>query len=91
MWESLSDVTCCRSLVVVYESSCVLQIGFSAESTGSDGGPVGVDASKLMQGSLCHDVMKSGARKFVIIICQLYIICHKWLLLHYSAFQEDVK
>lgn len=64
MWESLSDATCCRSLVVVYESSCVLQIGFAAESSPGDGDAVSVDANKLMQGSVYQGVMKSGARKF---------------------------
>lgn len=74
MWESLSDVTCCRSLVSVYESSCVLQIGFAAESSPGDGEAVSVDANKLMQGSLYQGVMKSGARKFVTINCLPCII-----------------
>lgn len=65
MWESLSDVTCCRSLVVVYDSSCILQIGFAAESLKGDANAASVDAGKLMQGSLCQGVMKSGARKYL--------------------------
>lgn len=65
IWESLSDVTCCRSLVVVYNSSCILQIGFAAESSKSNGKAASVDAVKLMQGSICQGVMKSGARKYL--------------------------
>jgi len=64
VWESLSDATCCRSLVVVYERSCVLQIGFAADSSSGNGEAVSVDANKLMQGSVYQGVMKSGARKF---------------------------
>ncbi|XP_027360783.1 protein COFACTOR ASSEMBLY OF COMPLEX C SUBUNIT B CCB4, chloroplastic isoform X2 [Abrus precatorius] len=64
-WESLSDVTCCRSLVIVYESSCVLQIGYAAESSPGDGDAVSVDVDKLMQGSLYKDVMKSGAQSYL--------------------------
>jgi hypothetical protein len=29
-WESLSGVTCCRSLVVIYDYCCILQIGLAA-------------------------------------------------------------
>lgn len=60
------DATCCRSLVIVYESSCVLQIGYAAESSLGDGEAVSVDANKLVQGSVYQGVMKSGARKFLI-------------------------
>lgn len=74
MWESLSDATCCRSLVVVYESSCVLQIGFAADSSPGDGEAVSVDVNKLMQGSVYQGVMKSGARKFRTI-CVIYHNC----------------
>lgn len=63
MWESLSDVTCCRTLIVVYDGHCILQIGFAAKSSIGDGEPVAVDAIKLTQGSLYQNVIKSGARK----------------------------
>lgn len=63
VWESISVVTCCRSLVIVYDSRCVLQIGFAAASSSSEGEAVVVDASKLMQGSLYQGVLKSGSRK----------------------------
>ena len=76
MWESLSDVTCCRSLVIVYEGSSILQIGVAAESSPGNGEAVGVEANKLMQGSLYQGVMKSGARKFVTINCQPCFIYH---------------
>ncbi|KAK7252327.1 hypothetical protein RIF29_36185 [Crotalaria pallida] len=65
VWESLSDVTCCQSLVIVYESTCVLQIGFAAEPSRGDGEAVSVDANKLMQGSLYLGVMKSGAQSYL--------------------------
>ena len=63
IWESLKEVTCCRSLVVVYNDSCMLQIGFAAESSRSDGNPASVEAGELVRGSLCQGFMKSGARK----------------------------
>ncbi|KAF3431355.1 hypothetical protein FNV43_RR26086 [Rhamnella rubrinervis] len=65
IWESISDVTCCRSLVVVYDSSCILQIGFAAKSSDSDGEAVSVDTSTLKQGSLYQGVMKSGAQNYL--------------------------
>ncbi|KAL5826582.1 hypothetical protein ACOSQ3_018426 [Xanthoceras sorbifolium] len=63
-WESLSAVTCCRSLVVIYDSICILQIGMAAESR-NDGEAVTVDASKLMQGSVYQGVMRSGAQSYL--------------------------
>ncbi|CAL8994374.1 unnamed protein product [Prunus brigantina] len=64
-WESLSDVTCCRSLVIVYDGRCILQIGFAAESSNGDGKAVSVDADKLMRGSLYRGVMKSGVQSYL--------------------------
>ncbi|KAJ4711210.1 protein COFACTOR ASSEMBLY OF COMPLEX C SUBUNIT B CCB4, chloroplastic [Melia azedarach] len=63
-WESLSAVTCCRSLVVVYDSVCILQIGMAAES-GKDSEAVTVDASKFVQGSVYQGVMRSGAQSYL--------------------------
>lgn len=63
-WESLSDVTCCRSLVIVYDQDCILQIGIAAESS-DGGGSVAVDAAKLVQGSLYNGVIKSGAQSYL--------------------------
>ncbi|WVZ11736.1 hypothetical protein V8G54_016266 [Vigna mungo] len=65
VWESLLYATCCRSLVVVYERSCVLQIGFAADSSPGNGEAVSVDANKLMQGSVYQGVMKSGAQSYL--------------------------
>ncbi|KAJ4836778.1 Protein COFACTOR ASSEMBLY OF COMPLEX C SUBUNIT B ccb4, chloroplastic [Turnera subulata] len=62
-WESLSAATCCRSLVVVYDCSCILQIGVAAESLNNEA--LSVDATKLMQGSLYQAVMKSGAQSYL--------------------------
>ncbi|GAV72938.1 DUF2930 domain-containing protein, partial [Cephalotus follicularis] len=64
VWESLSTVTCCRSLVIVYDCSCILQIGMAAESP-NDSEVVTVDAAKLMQGSLYQGVMRSGAQSYL--------------------------
>lgn len=55
-------MTCCRSLVVVYDGICLLQIGMAAES-GNSGEAVIVDASKLTQESVYLGVMRSKARK----------------------------
>ncbi|KAL9421353.1 hypothetical protein AB3S75_038840 [Citrus x aurantiifolia] len=63
-WESLSAVTCCRSLVVVYDGICLLQIGMAAES-GNSGEAVIVDASKLTQGSVYLGVMRSKAQRYL--------------------------
>ncbi|KAK4598276.1 hypothetical protein RGQ29_015662 [Quercus rubra] len=65
LWESMSNVTCCRSLIVVYDSRCILQIGCAAKSSFGDGEAVAVDANKLMQGSLCQGVIKSGAQSYL--------------------------
>ncbi|KAG8654036.1 protein COFACTOR ASSEMBLY OF COMPLEX C SUBUNIT B CCB4, chloroplastic isoform X2 [Manihot esculenta] len=64
VWESLSAVTCCRSLVAVYDGICILQIGVAAESP-NEGEALAVDAAKLMQGSLYQAVMKSGAQSYL--------------------------
>ncbi|XVF02339.1 hypothetical protein REPUB_Repub04eG0167200 [Reevesia pubescens] len=63
-WESLSAVTCCRSLVIVYDCKCIVQIGVAAKSW-NDGEPVAVDAAKLMQGSLCQGVLMSGSQSYL--------------------------
>ncbi|PIA62336.1 hypothetical protein AQUCO_00200377v1 [Aquilegia coerulea] len=61
VWESLSAVTCSRSFVVVYQSSCILQIGIAAECSINVEDAMVVDATKLVQGSLYQGVMRSGA------------------------------
>lgn len=63
VWKSLSEVTCCRSLVVVYDGKCILQVGFAAESAEGDGEAERVEAGKLMQGLLYKGVLKSQARE----------------------------
>ncbi|GFP91561.1 hypothetical protein PHJA_001300100 [Phtheirospermum japonicum] len=64
-WESLSNVTCCRSLVVIYDGICILQIGYADVSDSSGGEPVTVDADKLMDGSLYKGVAKSGSQSYL--------------------------
>ncbi|KAF6150111.1 hypothetical protein GIB67_035721, partial [Kingdonia uniflora] len=65
LWESLSAVTCCRSLVVVYESRCLIQIGVAAENFIGEDDAIVVDAAKLMQGSLYQGLLKSGAQSYL--------------------------
>ncbi|MBA0809186.1 hypothetical protein Gohar_024858, partial [Gossypium harknessii] len=36
VWESLSAVTCCKSLVIVYDCQCIVQIGVAAKSLNID-------------------------------------------------------
>ncbi|CAI0627614.1 unnamed protein product [Linum tenue] len=62
-WESLSSVTCCRCLVVVYDGTCILQIGVAAESP--DGEAQAVDAARLTEGSVYQGVMKSGSQSYL--------------------------
>ncbi|CAI0379562.1 unnamed protein product [Linum tenue] len=62
-WESLSSVTCCRCLVVVYDGTCILQIGVAAESP--DGEALAVDAARLTEGSVYQGVMKSGSQSYL--------------------------
>lgn len=65
VWKSLSEVTCCSSLVVVYDGMCIFQVGFAAESAESDGEAEHVEASKLMQGSLYQGILKSQAQSYL--------------------------
>ncbi|KAF5208335.1 Cofactor assembly of complex c subunit b like [Thalictrum thalictroides] len=65
VWESLSAVTCSRSLVVVYQSSCILQIGIAAECSTNVEDAMVVDATKLIQGSLYQGVMRSGTQSYL--------------------------
>ncbi|KAL7091542.1 hypothetical protein ACP275_12G112700 [Erythranthe tilingii] len=64
-WESLSDVTCCRSLVVVYDSICILQIGFADVSQSNGSEPIAVDADKLTKGPLYNGLAKSGSQSYL--------------------------
>ncbi|KAM7250736.1 hypothetical protein ACFE04_022619 [Oxalis oulophora] len=63
-WETLSTVTCCRSLVIIYDNRCIVQIGMAAESA-NDGEVAAVDATKFMQGSLYQGVKRSGAQSYL--------------------------
>ncbi|XP_076926855.1 protein COFACTOR ASSEMBLY OF COMPLEX C SUBUNIT B CCB4, chloroplastic [Bidens hawaiensis] len=60
-WESLSSVTCCRSLVIVYDAICALQIGYASSNEGEGV----VDSNKLMQGSIYQGVVKSGSQSYL--------------------------
>ncbi|ANM59640.1 cofactor assembly of complex C [Arabidopsis thaliana] len=60
-WESLKVATCCKSLVIVYNGICLIQIGMVAESP-EDKKTVIVKTDKLMQGSVYRGVMKSKAQ-----------------------------
>lgn len=65
VWETLLLVTCCRSLIIVYDNYCILQMGISAQSSNDNGEAVIVNARKLMQGSLYQGVMKSAAQSYL--------------------------
>ncbi|KAJ8649889.1 hypothetical protein MRB53_002912 [Persea americana] len=65
VWESLSTVTCCTSLVIVHGNDCLIQIGVAAESSTNGGGAVLVDATQLIQGSFCQGVVKSGTQSYL--------------------------
>lgn len=62
-WESLSDATCSKSLVIVYDKRCILQIGYAATLFSGTDDVISVDVDKLMQGSLYQGLMKSKSRK----------------------------
>ncbi|KAI3467439.1 hypothetical protein Pfo_024102 [Paulownia fortunei] len=64
-WKSLSDATCCRSLVVIYDGICIFQTGFADVSDSNGGEPMVVDANKLMKGSLYNGVAKSGSQSYL--------------------------
>ncbi|KAJ9554374.1 hypothetical protein OSB04_018419 [Centaurea solstitialis] len=64
-WESLSATTCSRSLVIVYDGICVLQIGYASASSSNEGEPLVVDADKLMQGSIYQGILKSGSQSYL--------------------------
>ncbi|XP_068650233.1 protein COFACTOR ASSEMBLY OF COMPLEX C SUBUNIT B CCB4, chloroplastic isoform X2 [Aristolochia californica] len=64
-WESLSVVTCCRSLVVVHGNLCLLQIGVAAESSARSGEAVAVDPMTLLWCSLCQNATKSGTQRYL--------------------------
>ncbi|CAA6669657.1 unnamed protein product [Spirodela intermedia] len=64
-WTSLSDATCCRSLVVVYKNCCLLQIGIASEISSKDGNPTDIDVPCLTQGSLCQKAMQSGKQSYL--------------------------
>ncbi|KAL1197755.1 Protein COFACTOR ASSEMBLY OF COMPLEX C SUBUNIT B CCB4 [Cardamine amara subsp. amara] len=63
-WESLKVATCCKSLVIVYNGICLIQIGMVAESL-EDKKAIIVNTDKLMQGSVYKGVMKSKAQSYL--------------------------
>ncbi|XP_030512401.1 protein COFACTOR ASSEMBLY OF COMPLEX C SUBUNIT B CCB4, chloroplastic isoform X2 [Rhodamnia argentea] len=65
VWESLSTVTCCRSLAIIYDGHCIMQIGMAAKSSANDGEAEDVDANKLMQGSLYQGIINSRAQSYL--------------------------
>ncbi|XP_027153679.1 protein COFACTOR ASSEMBLY OF COMPLEX C SUBUNIT B CCB4, chloroplastic [Coffea eugenioides] len=64
VWESLSDATCCRSLIIVYDKRVILQIGFATASSNTDDAVV-VDVDKLMKGSLYQGALKSKSQSYL--------------------------
>ncbi|CAH8302769.1 unnamed protein product [Eruca vesicaria subsp. sativa] len=64
-WESLKAATCCKSLVIVYNGICLVQIGMAAESPEDSNKAVIVNTDKLMEGSVYQGVMKSKAQSYL--------------------------
>ncbi|XP_073295118.1 protein COFACTOR ASSEMBLY OF COMPLEX C SUBUNIT B CCB4, chloroplastic [Primulina huaijiensis] len=64
-WESLSEVTCCRSLVVIYDGIFILQIGFAERNYANGSEAIVVDAEMLMQGSLYSGAVRSGTQSYL--------------------------
>lgn len=64
-WEALKEGTCCKALVVVYRSQCVLQAGFAAESDVSRQEAVIMDSATFVKGSLCQDVWASEKQSYL--------------------------
>ncbi|KAH0903534.1 hypothetical protein HID58_043040 [Brassica napus] len=61
-WESIKVATCCKSLVIVYNGICLLQIGMAAKSPDANKAVL-VNTDKLMTGSVYQGVFKSKARQ----------------------------
>lgn len=85
-WESLSDVTCCKSLVVVYNGICILQAGFADVSCSNGGEPVVVDTEKLMKGSLYGSILKSGSRGILLLFYFTFLSLNGDLKEHMFSF-----
>uniref|UniRef100_A0A1D1Z3I8 Protein EFR3 n=2 Tax=Anthurium amnicola TaxID=1678845 RepID=A0A1D1Z3I8_9ARAE len=64
-WASISNVTCCRSLVIVYKECCLLQIGIASKSCSNDGNPTCVDVLNLVEGSLYQNAILSGKQNYL--------------------------
>ncbi|CAN8244924.1 unnamed protein product [Cochlearia groenlandica] len=62
-WESLKEATCCKSLVIVYNGICLVQIGMAGKS--DKGEAAVVNTGKLMQGSVYQGLMKSKAQSYL--------------------------
>ncbi|KAK1269456.1 hypothetical protein QJS04_geneDACA006866 [Acorus gramineus] len=65
VWECLSDVTCCKSLVIVNGRKCLLQVGIAAKSSSKDDDAMTVDCHQLSQGSLYQNVQSSGKQIYL--------------------------
>ncbi|KAF3529497.1 hypothetical protein DY000_02041159 [Brassica cretica] len=61
-WESIKVATCCKSLVIVYNGICLLQIGMAAKSPDANKAVL-VNTDKLMTGSVYQGVFNSKAQK----------------------------
>nr|VDD51226.1 unnamed protein product [Brassica oleracea] len=63
-WESIKVATCCKSLVIVYNGICLLQIGMAAKSPDANKAVL-VNTDKLMTGSVYQGVFKSKAQSYL--------------------------
>ncbi|CAF2075538.1 unnamed protein product [Brassica napus] len=63
-WESIKVATCCKSLVIVYNGICLLQIGMAAKSPDANKAVL-VNTDKLMTGSVYQGVFNSKAQSYL--------------------------
>ncbi|CAI5484867.1 unnamed protein product [Closterium sp. Yama58-4] len=66
-WTTLSSNTPCRSLLLIFKGQCILQAGCMASAPSMPGVTTAaiVDAEKLLSGSICSTVLKSGRPNYL--------------------------